>query len=113
MRVTVRLSHEVPDRPPLRLAIGDQVIAGERDTQWSAFVFVTAAVGEGWVPARHLSGDSGIVIVSEAYDTTELAVGAGEEVEVVERDDESGWCWCRSDFGLEGWVPVAVLDAAP
>ena len=111
MRVTVLRSPESPDRPPLRLAVGGQVTVGERDTHWPAFVFVTAPSGEGWVPARHLSGDSGIVVVENAYDTTELAVDAGEGVEVVERDEESGWFWCRNGSGAEGWVPVAVLHA--
>lgn len=45
------------------------------------------------------------------YDTTELAVAAGERVEVVDRDDESGWWWCRNRDGTEGWVPVLVLIA--
>ena len=46
--------------------------------------------GRGWVPARHLDirGDTGVVV--NGYDTTELSTSAGEELEVVERDDESG-----------------------
>ncbi|MDJ0924319.1 MAG: SH3 domain-containing protein [Acidimicrobiia bacterium] len=47
------------------------------------------------------------------YDTTELPVVAGQEVAVLERDDESGWWWCRTVTGdaVEGWVPAAVFDA--
>lgn len=84
-------------------------MVGERDTDWPAFVFVTSAGGQGWVPARHLSSDTGAAVVELAYDTTELAVAAGQEVTVVDKDDESGWWWCRADGGAEGWVPVSVF----
>jgi hypothetical protein len=109
MRARASSAHRVPDREPIRLESGDQVTAGERDTQWPAFVFVTAASGEGWVPSRHLSSDVGTVEVITAYDTTELELPAGEEVEIVSRDDESGWWWCRRRDGAEGWVPASVL----
>jgi hypothetical protein len=105
-----RQSHVVPDRPPLSLAAGDVVRVGRRDTDWPAFVFVTAEAGSGWVPARHLSSDNGEAVVTEPYNTQELATFEGQIVEVVERDDESGWLWCRSGDGSEGWVPCAKLD---
>ena len=110
MTVRARRSHEIPSRSPIQLEPGEPVMVGERSIEWPAFVFITAADGQGWVPARHLSADDGAAIVEVAYDTTELAVTKGEEVTVVERDDESGWWWCRAANGGEGWVPVAVLD---
>ena len=110
MRARACSHHEVPDRPPLRLVPGERVRAGERDDQWPAFVFVSGARGEGWVPARHLSGNGGEVIVLTAYDTTELPVDVGDEVDVLERDDVSGWWWCRNGAGREGWVPVSALE---
>lgn len=110
MIARARNSHQIPDRAPIRLAPGEPVMVGERDTDWPAFVFVTSVSGQGWVPARHLSAASGAAVVELAYDTTELAVAPGQEVTVVERDDESGWWWCRADGGAEGWVPVAVFE---
>jgi hypothetical protein len=86
-------------------------MVGERDTEWPEFVFVTASHGTGWVPARHLSSDHGAAVVEAAYDTTELPVAAGEEVTVFERDDASGWWWCRNGDGSEGWVPTRVFGA--
>ena len=109
MRVHAEMRHERPNRDPLRVTVGDQVTVGERDTQWPEFVFVSALHGEGWVPARYLTAESGPATVVAPYDTTELAVQPGEELEVLVRDDPSGWWWCRSDSGDEGWVPVAVL----
>ena len=44
------------------------------------------------------------------YDTTELELAVGEEVVVLDRDDVSGWWWCRRADGAEGWVPVSALD---
>ncbi len=52
-RVVVATSaHEIPDCAPIQVQIGDQVNVGERDTEWPAFVFVTAQNGSGWVPER-------------------------------------------------------------
>lgn len=106
MKTRVVVDHEIPQRPPTQLCVGEPVMVGDRDTQWPEFVFVEATTGSGWVPARHLSSDHGAAIVEVAYDTTELAVAAGEEVTVVERDDLSGWWWCRNATGDEGWVPM-------
>ena len=88
---------------------GETVAVGRHDTTWPAFVLVVAPHGEGWVPARHLSADSGGATVTAAYDTTELALLAGQTVTVLDRDDESGWWWCRTDDGATGWVPMDSL----
>lgn len=104
-----REAHSVPDRPPLSLAVGDAVHVGRRDTDWPAFVFVTAAAGSGWVPSRYLSADSGEAVVTTPYVTRELATTTGQLLEVLVRDDESEWHWCRADDGSEGWVPARTL----
>jgi hypothetical protein len=92
---------------------GERVTVGDRDTTWPAFVFVVSPHGEGWVPARHLTADSGAAIVVEAYDTTELALGPDQEVLVLARDAASGWWWCRTDDGSVGWVPAKALITIP
>lgn len=109
-RVIARTAHEVPDRPPLQLSVGDPVRAGERDTEWPEFVFVTAEHGAGWVPARYLSQPTGPAVVQTAYDTTELPTRAGELLEVLAEDLVSGWLWCRSSNSTHGWVPINTLD---
>jgi len=63
------------------------------------------------VPSRNLSTDRGPAIVTRGYNTRELASRLGDELIVLERDDESGWLWCRNDMGEEGWIPMKVLDA--
>jgi len=101
----------VPDRPAIHISVGEHVSVGRRSPDWPAFVFVTSALGEGWVPSRHLTAEEGMATVVAQYDTTELSVAAGETVEVLKRDDASGWWWCRGEAGDEGWVPRSVLVA--
>ena len=104
-------AHTIPERPPLSLASGDVVTVGRRDEDWPAFVFVTTSRGSGWVPSRYLSADAGQAVVETPYDPTELATTSGEILEVIDRDDESGWLWCRSADGREGWVPGRSVEA--
>lgn len=95
---------------PLRIVPGDEVTVGERDSEWPEFVFVTASGGTGWVPARHLSQSSDRAVVATAYDTTELPTQVGDVLEVLTEDLVSGWLWCRSASGREGWVPVRTVE---
>jgi hypothetical protein len=107
VRVVTR--HEIPQRAPLRIFPGDEVFVGSRDTTWPAFVFIRAAHGEGWIPARHLAADIGRTVVTTAYDTTELPTDVDQELDVLVADDESGWLWCRNEAGREGWVPIDTV----
>jgi len=109
-RATAAAAHRIPDRAPLRLEVGDDVEVGERDSEWPEFVFVTAPHGEGWVPARHLSATSGRARVTHAYDTTELRTEPGDALEIMVEDRISGWLWCRSAAGREGWVPANTVQ---
>jgi len=110
-RVCSAVAHRIPDRTPMLVRYGEVVEVGERSTEWPAFVLVTATHGSGWVPSRHLSATAGRAIVETPYDTTELATSVGEELEVIRRDDESGWLWCRNGHGTEGWIPIRALGS--
>ena len=73
---------------------------------------MTVPDGAGWVPARHLSQSSGHAVAVIGYDTTELPTEVGDYLRVVHEDAQSGWLWCRSAAGEEGWVPSkTVVDA--
>lgn len=112
MKCILMTDHVVPDRAPLRLSPGNVVRVGDHDTEWPAFVFVTAPHGTGWVPARHLEIDGSKGAVRVAYDTTELPATVGEIVDVLEDDPDSGWSWCRNTHGREGWIPHRALSPA-
>jgi hypothetical protein len=109
-RVRALSAHKISERAPLQVAVGDRVQAGERDTDWPEFVFVTAPEGTGWVPARYLSQPTGDAVVQTAYDTTELPTEVGDELEIVVEDTASGWHWCRNSGGREGWVPTRTIE---
>lgn len=110
--VKATIAHQIPSRPPIHIAVGDEVTVGDRDQEWPAFVFVRTSKGAGWVPARHLSASSGSAVVVDAYDTTELPTEVGDDLEVIHEDTDSGWLWCRSAVGREGWVPIKTVTTA-
>ena len=112
-RLRAIIAHTIPQRPPIRLVPGQRVRAGQRDTEWPAFVFVTTNDGAGWVPARHLDTSADPAVVVTSYDTTELATTAGEELTLIKRDDPSGWLRVRNVAGLEGWVPSRTVEPVP
>ncbi len=112
-RLRVTAAHTIPQRPPIRVTPGQQVQAGQRDTDWPAFVFITTDDGAGWVPERHLDTSSAPAVVITAYDTTELATTGGEELTLIEQDDPSGWARVRNAAGREGWVPLRTIEPAP
>jgi hypothetical protein len=107
--VLAQSPHQIPDRPPIQLEVGDRVQVGERDPDWPAFVFVASQTGSGWVPERHLDREGAMGVMTQAYDTTELPTELGEELEVLQEDVPSGWLWCRAKTGREGWVPERTV----
>jgi hypothetical protein len=112
-RLRATAAHTIPLRPPIRVTPGQQVQAGQRDTDWPAFVFISTDDGAGWIPDRHLDTSSDPAVVITAYDTTELATTGGEELTLIQRDDPSGWAWVRNAAGQEGWVPLRTIEPVP
>ena len=113
-RAIAHIAHEIPDRAPIQVHAGQEVAVGERDGEWPEFVFVTTTTGSGWVPTRHLTMTGpGRAVVHTAYDTTELPASVGDTFDVLAEDLQSGWVWCRSREGVEGWVPVRNLNLEP
>jgi len=110
MEVRAYRPHRIPEHPPLVVEVGDVVRVGEQSIEWPAFVFVTSPAGGGWVPERFLTEDRPDAVVRVRYDTTELPADPGDRFTVVQRDDESGWWWCRDRSGAEGWLPAMVLE---
>ena len=76
-------------------------------------MLITTNDGTGWVPGRHLDTSTDPAVVITAYDTTELATTAGEELTLIKQDDPSGWAWVRNATGQEGWVPLRTVGPVP
>lgn len=57
-------------------------------------------------PARYLSADSGLALVTTPYATTELPTQPGDTLGVLAEDLQSGWVWCRTTDGRAVWVPM-------
>ena len=110
-RARVTAEHRPPARPVLELEAGAPVTVGELDDEWPAFRWCVNELDVGgWVPDRYLTHEQpGRARCRRAYSTRELSVDRGQGVELVERDDESGWHWCRDGAGREGWVPARSL----
>lgn len=112
-RLRATTAHVIPERKPIQVTPGQHVRAGQHDTQWPAFVFVTTDDGAGWVPERLLDTSRDPAVVITGYDTTELATTAGEELALISADNPSSWAWVRNAAGREGWVPLSTVEPIP
>lgn len=112
-QVTARTAHEIPDQPPLQLTVGKKVRAGDYDTEWPEFVFVTTAHGTGWVPARHLSQPSGPAVAQTAYDTTELPTRIGDVLDVLAEDRSAGGCGADPAVASKAGFPLGPSRTRP
>jgi hypothetical protein len=111
IHVRATVAHLPPDRPALEVEEGTVVVTGALDDEWPAFRWCIDEDGvAGWVPDRHLRHEGpGRARCARAYSTRELAVDPGDVLELVTRDDESGWHWCRDAARRGGWVPARAL----
>ncbi len=58
-----------------------------------------------WVPEEYLDRETGTL--TQDYDTLELTVEEGTELEYV--TEVKYWTLCRTRDGAEGWVPTVNL----
>lgn len=108
-RARVIAAHRAPDRPAIRVAAGDRVTLGKRDSEWPEFAWSTLANGLGdWVPAKLFDGDRGVVTATEDYDTRELDADAGETL-LLHRE-LAGWWWAENKDGACGWIPARAIE---
>jgi uncharacterized protein CbrC (UPF0167 family) len=80
-----------------------------RPTEWPGWLWCERGDGvSGWAPESWVVIEGGSCRFLRDYDATELAVEAGERVEV--EFEESGWAWVRKEDGERGWLPRECLD---
>ena len=108
-RARVIAEHRAPERLAIRVASGDRVTLGDRDTEWPEFVWTALASGlGGWVPSALFDAERGQASALQDYDTKELEADAGEEL-VLHRE-LAGWWWAENARGRSGWIPARKLE---
>jgi hypothetical protein len=102
---TVTKGHPGGGPHPIRFGIGEILRWERRATEWEGWLWCTDSKGvSGWVPEKYVELiDSTNCQTLRQYDATELAVKQGDSVNV--QFAESGWVWCTTSDGREGWVP--------
>ncbi len=109
LRARVAAAHRAPERPAIRVTIGDRVTLGERDTDWPQFVWAMLASGlGGWIPAAMFDAERGPARALDDYDTRELDAGEGELL--VLHHETASWWWAQDARGRTGWIPARNIE---
>ena len=97
---------------PIEISKGDMLIVGEEykgNPNWVSWIKCAHILTgkESWVPKQLIKiiGSEGIALSD--YSAKELTVGKGVRVEI--QKSMSGWSWCRTESGEEGWLPDDVI----
>ena len=108
-------SHRVTEahrpEPGARLSVraGDLLAFERRETEWPGWIWCTDSAGrQAWVPERWVEIKGAQCRMRRAYDSRELSVRPGDQVEVLET--ESGWARVRTRPDEVGWVPLRCLS---
>ncbi len=93
--------------PALKLRAGEAITPIRTDTEYPGWHWVENAKGlGGWIPSAILRDD----VALEAFDSTELTVTEGDEVQIL--SIRQGWVRCRAANDDTGWLPATCLAPA-
>jgi len=107
-KARVQRKYEAQYQDPIQVKAGESVEVGRADNDDPGWLWCRAMDGrEGWVPAELLSRQGARAVMREDYSAKELAVFAGDEVEV-ERACH-GWLLVRNSQGECGWIPQSHI----
>lgn len=111
MRTAVVIQdYEVVYPNAIKVKAGERVRVVRRETnpEWLGWNWCETENGQtGWISDAYLKPDGPNATLIKDYDATELGCTKGQTLQI-ERED-SGWAWCRSEAGEQGWVPVQNL----
>jgi uncharacterized protein YgiM (DUF1202 family) len=86
---------------------GEKVTVGKEDTDTPGWFDCIRKGGQrAWVPRDYLSGTRDQAWITEDYNSAEMTVKEGDEVEPVKT--VRGWVLCRRG-GETGWIPEVNL----
>ena len=87
---------------------GDLLACESRPTVYPGWIWCTDQEGnQAWAPEAYLAKEGNSCRFLRDYNSSELEIEAGAEVEVVERT--SGWALIRETKTRQGWIPLDCL----
>jgi catechol 2,3-dioxygenase-like lactoylglutathione lyase family enzyme len=112
MKLIATRAHAAGYPDPLAVRAGEEVRRGAADPEQPGWTWCTDSRGRGgWTPEAWLEERDGAWTCTQDYDSRELTVAAGEELEQV--GQHLGWVLCRDARGERGWVPTEKVQASP
>ena len=100
--------------PGVVVVPGETVVVTPDDDPCTRFAQVVTQAGKvAYIPSTCLNSERPMAKVTRRYDTQSLRTEVGDQVTIINDDVESGWAWCRSESGEEGWVIRAFLSLNP
>ena len=107
--VGVVAAHVPCEYEPLVLSAGDAVHLVGHDDEWPLWIWCEKDRGAGWVPETYVDAGETGGVANRTYTSREIAVAAGDAVEVLER--YGGWVFVRTSTGEEGWILELCLES--
>jgi len=107
---TTRVAVGYASAYPVALVVqrGARLTVEPRPSEYPGWVWCRDSRGTGaWVPEAFLEITAGVALATTDYDSTELTVASGEEVQVL--GEVAGWAWCKHRDGRKGWLPADQL----
>lgn len=97
--------YKSPYTDPLIINKGEILSIGEKESEWSGWIWCTNKFGKSrWVPENYLEINGNKAKMSRDYNATELSVNVGEELDI--QEEEAEWYWVINQQGKSGWVPI-------
>jgi len=97
--------YKSPYTDPLIFNKGEILSIGEKESEWSGWIWCTNKIGESrWVPENYLEIKGNKAKITRDYNATELSVNVGEELII--QEEEAEWYWVTNQQGKIGWVPI-------
>jgi hypothetical protein len=111
--VIVVRQHKSNYSNPVTFRPGDQLLVGEKDSEYLGWVRITDLKGNiGWAPIEYIQQKEGssTAVAVKSYTAKELDVEPGERLSV--KYEHCQWCWVEHRTKGAGWVPTACLENA-
>ena len=103
--------HESKYPNPIKFAAGEQLIVGEKDSEFEDWIWVTTADGnQGWAPIPYLTIDRNRAVAIQDYTAVELNTTVGEQLTL--QYELCGWGWVEKSDGSCGWIPLTTTEQA-